>query len=462
MLLRCLSIILDHRLLPFCHKMASVAVAVNSKRKLESDQQGNVGPCKKSAKIQGLRSDGLVDLDVASSGTSYYFSGFLRVVYPYFFEYNAFCKGRWKDRKLTEVLTTEFRSESEHTVRYGIQCGNIRVNGNNVDLDYVLRDRDKMNHRIHRHELPVLAAPITIVHEDEEMLVIDKPPSIPVHPAGRYRLNSLVAIMKNELGYNDLFTLHRLDRLTSGLLMFAKNADVASVRGQQISSHVPQKEYLCRVVGDFPFEEVTVDQPIEQICRRVGASIISPTGKPSQTLFKKLSFNGKSSLLHVFPKTGRTHQIRVHLHFLGHPVLNDPLYNTSHVWGPNGGKGGEYGMDSEKLLLSVRTQHLGEDWLQVLDENEQDEATKGAASDPVDCSEEERRAYLGSDWGQRLPTFDSSKMSRDGGCDECGRRFKNVHPRHMMLFLHALRYSGPDWSYETSRPFWANDDYDLL
>lgn len=86
-----------------------------------------------------------------------------------------------------------------------ISKGYLKVNGETIDGDYILRDNDLISHRIHRHEFPVLAAPIPIIYCDDNILVIDKPPSIPVHPCGKFRLNTILSLLERE---NNLDNLH--------------------------------------------------------------------------------------------------------------------------------------------------------------------------------------------------------------------------------------------------------------
>ena len=88
-----------------------------------------------------------------------------------------------------------------------------------------------------------------------------------------------------------------------------------------------------------------VNKPLLRISAKIGAHIVHENGKESLTIFKKISSNGQTSIIKCFPKTGRTHQIRVHLQYLGFPILNDPLYN-SYAFGPTKGKDGNYGVES--------------------------------------------------------------------------------------------------------------------
>lgn len=115
-------------------------------------------------------------------------------------------------------------------------------------------------------------------------------------------------------------------------------------------SRVSFKDLFSRLSNNYIHrEEITVDQPIQKISHKIGLSIVDPAGKQSVTKFKKISFNGKTSLVHCFPRTGRMHQIRVHLQYLGFPIANDPLYN-SFAYGPEKGKGGNYGKSKEEVI----------------------------------------------------------------------------------------------------------------
>lgn len=121
----------------------------------------------------------------------------------------------------------------------------------------------------YRHETPVLSKPIEVIHLSEELVVLDKPCSLPVsltfhipltscdlwwqvHPCGRYRHNTVVFILAKEYNLKNLRTIHRLDRLTSGLLMFGRNPRKAREMEQQIRNRLVLKEYVCRVEGEFP------------------------------------------------------------------------------------------------------------------------------------------------------------------------------------------------------------------
>ena len=119
---------------------------------------------------------------------------------------------------------------------------------------------------------------------------------------------------------------------------------------------------MCRVEGEFPDEEIVCSEPIEVVSYKIGVCKVSDKGKDCVTIFKRLSYNGTTSVVLCKPQTGRMHQIRVHLQYLGYPVVNDPLYNHT-VFGPLKGKGGKIGKTDEELVRDLIGIHNAENWL---------------------------------------------------------------------------------------------------
>ena len=188
------------------------------------------------------------------------------------------------------------------------------MNGNVVDETYEIKNGDCISHTIHRHEPPVSSRPVKIIHHDSEsgLLVIDKPAGIPVHPSGRFHQNSIVTLIKLELGFNDARALNRLDRLTSGVMFFGLNKKVASDFSTQLVERSVWKEYYCRVAGEFPEGEIKVDKPILTVSPKHGLNRLREDGKPSCTVFERVFYDERSdqSVVLAKPLTGRTHQIR--------------------------------------------------------------------------------------------------------------------------------------------------------
>ncbi|KAF6839027.1 hypothetical protein CPLU01_02041 [Colletotrichum plurivorum] len=394
----------------------------------------------------------------------YFFKDGLRRVSPYHFTYHTWAKERWRGRRLIEIFESEFRDRSIDYYRYAMETGAIVVNGKIVGPDHVVKNGDLVNHTIHRHEPPVTAEPIRVVHEDDEMVVVNKPSGVPVHPAGRYKYNSLIEIMKAERGEHFMtYPCHRLDRLTSGLLFIGKTPQAAVKLTDQIRARTVRKEYLARVIGKFPDGEVVCDQPILQISPRLGLNRVRANGKSARTVFKRLAYypplakqdNTDSerpktpeeiadeerrpwvkkegySIVRCLPLTGRTHQIRVHLQFVGHPIQNDPLYANQRVWGINLGYNDTDGLENPDEDIMSRLERMGKE----------DIADAVAYHDEMVDLYQKRRA---------------EKLSGER-CDVCDTPLYTDPGEHeLSLWLHSLRYedAGGTWSYVSPMPAWA-------
>lgn len=177
--------------------------------------------------------------------------------------------------------------------------------------------------------------PLNVVYEDGDILVVDKPPYLAVHPsAGKPEptlANGVVGYFLRQGTPLSFRPVNRLDRNTSGLLLAAKSPHVAYALAQK-----PQKVYLAIVIGGLTGSG-TVDQPIRVkegscITREVGEG-----GKESLTHWQSLATDGEISLLRVVIETGRTHQIRVHMSWLGYPLVGDTMYGTDETYLPRHG-----------------------------------------------------------------------------------------------------------------------------
>ena len=135
----------------------------------------------------------------------------------------------------------------------------------------------------------------------------------------------MVFILAKEYNLKNLRTIHRLDRLTSGLLMFGRNPRKAREMEQQIRNRQVLKEYVCRVEGEFPEGVTECSQPVEVVSYKIGVCKVSSHGKECRTEFERMSFNGSTSVVLCRPFTGRMHQIRVHLQYLGNIAHQEQL-----------------------------------------------------------------------------------------------------------------------------------------
>ncbi|XP_043216269.1 RNA pseudouridylate synthase domain-containing protein 2-like isoform X1 [Amphibalanus amphitrite] len=449
--------------------------------------------------------------------TSYWFENGLRKVYPYYFTFTTFTKGRWVGEKILDVFAREFRAHPAEEYERCIRAGTLTVNYQKVDVDHRLRHNDLLANVVHRHEVPITADPVPLVHMDDDIVVVDKPSSIPVHPCGRYRHNTVVFILAKEHGLKNLRTIHRLDRLTSGLLMFGRTPAKARDMEQQIRTRQVTKEYVCRVEGEFPSEPISCKEPIEVVSYKIGVCKVSPKGKECLTEFTRLNYNGRSSVVVCRPQTGRMHQIRVHLQYLGYPIINDPLYNHT-VFGPGKGKGGTIEKSDEQLIQDLIAIHNAENWLgmdgdvelSMFKPKEAGEMvppvparcrdgspataspgpseTAGQPAAPASAVPQTQRQTGGSEAGAPIAaaaepgardgetppaagaagaggggggggTFRPELMVADPHCYECKVRYRDPKPSDLVMYLHALKYAGPGWQYETKMPDWAAEDW---
>ncbi|XP_074567754.1 RNA pseudouridine synthase 7 isoform X2 [Curcuma longa] len=358
--------------------------------------------------------------------SDYIFRRGKRYVRPYYFEFISHVKNRWAGKTIVDLFAEEFKGRPYDYYVNAVKCGRIQVDDKMVNTSYIVQSSQKISHFLHRHEPPVLAADVQILQNETDIVTICKPASIPVHPCGQYRKNTIVGILQAEHNLTPLYPVHRLDRLVSGLLIFAKSADKADCLRQQIEAGLLRKEYIAKVIGVFPNEEVVVDANISYNARE-GRSYVeiddchlnkALRGKTACTKFTRIGTNGKYSLVLCKPVTGRTHQIRVHLQHAGHPIANDGLY-----------------LSKDAPLRSAKG--VGADRAAI--ETCELPISEPAKDDPYaeDASGEE--------------------FSIDPMCTNCPNLPPNGYDGNEEgLWLHCVRYSGPDWSYECPYPEWAH------
>ncbi len=174
---------------------------------------------------------------------------------------------------------------------------------------------------------PEVNAAIRILHEDEALIVIDKPAPLPVHPSGRFNRNTLLSILHTACHPLKPRPAHRLDANTSGLIVFTRTRHFAKLVQPQFERGEVEKIYLARIHGHPTAEEFSCDAPIASEPTTAGARDIDPAGLPAKTEFRLLRRDPDgTALVEARPLTGRTNQIRAHLWHLGHPIVGDPVY----------------------------------------------------------------------------------------------------------------------------------------
>jgi 23S rRNA pseudouridine955/2504/2580 synthase len=167
-----------------------------------------------------------------------------------------------------------------------------------------------------------------IIYEDKRLLVVDKPSGVAVHGGSGISHGVIELLRHARPELKDLSLVHRLDRETSGCLVLAKRRSALRELHAKFREGQVEKNYLALVVGDWQHGEQLIDAPLLVEHRKSGERhvIVSNSGKPAQTLVRLSRTFGKYSLMQCSPLTGRTHQIRVHLQFTGHPLVGDERY----------------------------------------------------------------------------------------------------------------------------------------
>ncbi len=219
---------------------------------------------------------------------------------------------------------------SRSTIQRIIQSGSLRIDGEQTVSSHRVRGGERVEVRVPEEGILAEEIPVAVIFEDEQLLVVDKPAGLVVHPGAGNPSGTLVnALLERGIAGGDdpvrPGVVHRLDRDTSGLMVLAKGEPAYSRLVAEIGGRRVERGYRAVVVGEGLPETGTVDSP-------VGRAPDNPTlmaagvGRPAVTHFEVLREAAGHSMLGVRLETGRTHQIRVHLSAIGHPVYADPLY----------------------------------------------------------------------------------------------------------------------------------------
>lgn len=241
--------------------------------------------------------------------------------------------------RLDAFLSQQQEFSSRSQVQNLIKKQQVLVNGLCVKSSFRVNNDDMISVEL-SDEFNVIIQPenipIDIIYEDDDILVVNKPKNMITHPTVKETSGTLVNALLYKYGYGGLSDIngvmrpgivHRLDRNTSGLLMVAKNNKSHEFLAGQIKTKSAVRKYLAVVHGNFDNENGTIDAPIGRNTSKPEKMAVIEGGKPSVTHYRVLEQFKGFSFIELCLETGRTHQIRVHMSYIGHPVVNDSLYN---------------------------------------------------------------------------------------------------------------------------------------
>lgn len=264
-----------------------------------------------------------------------------------------------------DVVCTELLGVSRALVIDWIREGKITVNGKVAKPALKVGDTDRiewseLTPRSQAAPFAVTESPV-IVFEDDAIIVLNKPIYWTVHEVHQGQKGPFLTdwLLSHDGPTFTAFNsrrpgiVHRLDQMTEGLMVVAKNEVILEALKEQFKERLVDKRYYAAVRGNVLSEEMVIDQPIIRSPKTRKKMIVAPDGKPALSMVKVVRRFQSKTLLEVSPKTGRTHQIRVHLDFVGHPVIGDPVYGK--------GPGPKDGQRLQAFYLGFRHPVSGED-----------------------------------------------------------------------------------------------------
>ena len=239
--------------------------------------------------------------------------------------------GNRLDKALAD-LTELSRSQANEAIK----AGTVLVNGKSAKAKYAVIEGDVITYELPEEEVLEYKAediPLDTIYEDADVAVVNKPQGMVVHPSAGHTsgtlVNALMYHVKDLSSINGVVRpgiVHRIDKDTSGLLMIAKNDKAHNALAAELKDKKSLRKYVAIVHGNLPNDRGVIEAPIGRSDKDRKKQAVTAKGKPAVTRFTVLERFGNYTLVELQLETGRTHQIRVHMAYIGHPVAGDPLY----------------------------------------------------------------------------------------------------------------------------------------
>lgn len=239
--------------------------------------------------------------------------------------------GQRLDKALAD-LSSLSRGQANDQIKQGL----VLVNGQQKKAKYMVQAGDVIQFELPKEEVLEYQAqdiPLDVIYEDEALAIINKPQGMVVHPSAGHPsgtlVNALMYHIKDLSSINGVVRpgiVHRIDKDTSGLLMVAKTDAAHQALAEELKAKKSLRKYLAIVHGNLPNDRGMIEAPIGRSEKDRKKQVVTSKGKEAVTRFTVLERFGDYSLVELQLETGRTHQIRVHMAYIGHPVAGDPLY----------------------------------------------------------------------------------------------------------------------------------------
>lgn len=250
--------------------------------------------------------------------------------------------GKRLDQFLVQIIEDTSRTDVQNRIKEGL----ITVNGNTVKPNYKIKEDDlieSLERQLVDSEIKPENLNLDIIYEDEDVAVVYKPKGMVVHPAAGHNSGTFVNGLMYELdslsGINGELRpgiVHRIDKDTSGLLMVAKNDVAHRNLSEQLKNKTVDRKYVALVHGVIPHNKGTIDAPIGRNPKERQEMAVVDNGKDAVTHFNVIERYEDYTLVECILETGRTHQIRVHMNYIGYPIVGDPKYGQKTKFETNG------------------------------------------------------------------------------------------------------------------------------